>query len=142
MLSSPRIRAVCQLSKVSSSHIVLRASAIRAFSARTTDSHSNKDPRLTTEDRVIIDDYAQLRDSYQAPKHPIILAHGLFGFDELKIAGPQLPGLHYWRGITEALAAKGVEVFSATVPASGSIEARAQKLAESVTQDESPSALI
>lgn len=47
------------------------------------------------------------------PKNPIVLAHGLMGFEELKIAGPLLPGIHYWRGITEALAAKGVEVYTA-----------------------------
>lgn len=41
-------------------------------------------------------------------------------------------GIHYWRGITEALAAKGIEVITATVPASGSIEARAAKLAENI----------
>lgn len=41
-------------------------------------------------------------------------------------------GIHYWRGITEALAAKGIEVITATVPPSGSIEARAQKLANDI----------
>lgn len=45
-----------------------------------------------------------------------------------------LPGLHYWRGISEALAAKGVEVITATVPASGSIERRAERLAESIAE--------
>jgi len=58
------------------------------------------------------------------------LAHGLLGFEELKIGGPFLPGLRYWRGITEALASKGVEVYTAAVPASGSLEDRAAKLAE------------
>lgn len=41
-------------------------------------------------------------------------------------------GIHYWRGITEALAAKGIEVITATVPPSGSIEARAARLAEDI----------
>lgn len=67
------------------------------------------------------------------PKNPIILAHGLLGFDELNIIPKQMgKGIHYWRGITEALAAKGIEVITATVPPSGSIEARAAKLAESI----------
>ena len=68
----------------------------------------------------------------ETPKNPIILAHGLLGFDELNIIPKQIGvgGIHYWRGITEALAAKGVEVITATVPPSGSIEARAAKLAE------------
>jgi triacylglycerol lipase len=68
------------------------------------------------------------------PKNPIILAHGLLGFDELHIAGQNLPGIQYWRGIREALARKGIEVITATVPASGSIEARAAKLAESIEE--------
>jgi triacylglycerol lipase len=43
-----------------------------------------------------------------------------------------LPGIHYWRGITEALHQKGIEVITAAVPPSGSIEARAEKLGESI----------
>ena len=66
------------------------------------------------------------------PKHPIVLAHGLFGFDELRLAGPYLPGVQYWRGIKEALSMKGVEVIAATVPPSGSIEARAEDLARDI----------
>lgn len=65
-------------------------------------------------------------------KHTIVLAHGLLGFSELRLAGQFLPGLKYWRGITEALSAKGIEIIVATVPPSGSIEARAAKLAESI----------
>lgn len=68
-----------------------------------------------------------------APKHPIVLAHGLFGFDELRLAGPYLPAVQYWRGIKEALSMKGMEVFTATVPPSGSIETRAEELARDIT---------
>lgn len=64
-----------------------------------------------------------------APKHPVVLAHGLLGFDEWRFAGPYFPSVQYWRGIKEALSARGVEVITATVPASGSIEARAEELA-------------
>lgn len=67
-----------------------------------------------------------------AQKYTIVLAHGLLGFSELRLAGQFLPGLKYWRGITEALSAKGIEVIVATVPPSGSVEARAAKLAESI----------
>ncbi|KAK4555976.1 lipase 2 [Recurvomyces mirabilis] len=90
------------------------------------------DPRLKDVDELIKDQFATLRQDYQVPKHPIILAHGLLGFDELHLAGQNLPGIRYWYGITEALAARGVEVITATVPPSGSIEARAQRLAESI----------
>lgn len=64
-----------------------------------------------------------------APKHPVVLAHGLLGFDELRLAGPYLPALQYWRGIQEALSARGTEVITATVPPSASIEQRAEELA-------------
>jgi triacylglycerol lipase len=53
----------------------------------------------------------------------------LLGFDELRVGGRYLPGIQYWRGITEALAKKNVDVITAEVPASGSIEARAVGLA-------------
>lgn len=67
-----------------------------------------------------------------APKNPVVLAHGLLGFDELRLAGRFLPGIQYWRGIREALMAQGVEVITATVPASASIEARAAELARDI----------
>lgn len=66
------------------------------------------------------------------PKHPIVLAHGLLGFDELRLAGPLLPGVKYWRGIKEALSVKGIQVITATVPPSGSIEERAEELAKDI----------
>lgn len=100
---------------------------------------SQKDPRLSksnlpkeAQDHLIEDDFAVIRSSYQAPKHPTILAHGLLGFDEIHLAGEFLPGVKYWRGITEALAAKGVEVITAAVPPSGRVEVRAQYLAEAI----------
>ncbi|KAJ5951726.1 uncharacterized protein N7479_010139 [Penicillium vulpinum] len=67
-----------------------------------------------------------------APQYPVVLAHGLLGFDELRLAGPYLPGVQYWRGIKEALTARGIEVITATVPPSGSIEARAEALARNI----------
>lgn len=70
--------------------------------------------------------------SSDVPKNPIVLAHGLLGFDELRLAGPYLPGVQYWRGIREALTARGVEVITATVPPSASIEQRAEELARDI----------
>lgn len=67
-----------------------------------------------------------------APKYPVVLAHGLLGFAELKLAGSYFPSIHYWRGIKEALTAQGVEVITASVPPSSSIEKRAAKLAEDI----------
>jgi triacylglycerol lipase len=94
--------------------------------------HSAHDPRLAEVGDIIHDQFAVLESEYKAPRNPIILAHGLLGFDELHVAGWMLPGIRYWYGITEALAAKGVEVITATVPPSGSIEKRAAKLADDI----------
>ncbi|KAK6429947.1 lipase 2 [Oleoguttula sp. CCFEE 5521] len=95
--------------------------------------HQSHDPRLKDLD-LVGSAFAALRESYATPKHPIILAHGLLGFEELHLVPDplqvlNLPGLKYWRGITDALAAKNVEVITASVPASGSIEQRADALA-------------
>jgi len=102
---------------------------MRAFSCT---QWRREDPRLDDFGRKITDEFAEMRQKYDTPKHTIILAHGLLGFDELRLAGHFLPGLHYWRGITEALSHNGIEVIVAAVPPSGSIEARATKLAESI----------
>jgi triacylglycerol lipase len=107
-----------------------RDKCLRSFHAS---SARHQDPRLKEIGTVFQNEFAAIRAQYQAPKNPIILAHGLLGFDELRLVPTQmLPGIHYWRGITEALAAKDVEVITATVPPSGSIERRAEKLAESI----------
>lgn len=68
----------------------------------------------------------------ETPKNPIVLAHGLLGFNEFRLAGKIFPAIHYWRGITEALTANGVEVITASVPASASIEDRAAKLSTEI----------
>ena len=68
------------------------------------------------------------------PKHPIVLAHGLLGFDELRLAGELLPGIEYWRGIREALSLNGVEVITASVVPSGSIEKRAEMLSRNIKE--------
>ncbi|KAJ6185080.1 Arrestin-like N-terminal [Penicillium mononematosum] len=90
------------------------------------------EPRLEDHGKVIVDEYSIIRDKYAAPKYPVVLAHGLLGFDELRLAGPYLPGVQYWRGIKEALTARDIEVITATVPPSSSIEARAEQLARSI----------
>ncbi|KDN68880.1 putative triacylglycerol lipase [Colletotrichum sublineola] len=63
------------------------------------------------------------------PKHPIVLAHGLLGFAELRL-GSYVPPIHYWRGISESLSTLSgpSNIITASVPPSGSIEERAAKL--------------
>lgn len=96
--------------------------------------HRSQDPRVSSLGRTIKDDYATLRAKYETPHNPIVLAHGLLGFAELRVLGKLLPGVHYWRGITEALTANGIEVILTSVPPSASIEERAAKLSEDIEQ--------
>ena len=90
------------------------------------------DPRVSKLGRTIKDEFATIRAKYQTPAHPIVLAHGLLGFDELRLAGKLFPGVHYWRGITEALTVNGIEVILTSVPPSASIEDRAAKLRDDI----------
>ncbi|KAJ3342054.1 hypothetical protein HDU83_006353 [Entophlyctis luteolus] len=57
---------------------------------------------------------------YSPTKYPVVLLHGLFGYDKISF-GPQsnpILQLHYWRGICEALKELGCEVY---VPSNGSV---------------------
>ncbi|KAG9233211.1 Alpha/Beta hydrolase protein [Amylocarpus encephaloides] len=92
------------------------------------------DSRISELGRTIEDDFATIREKYATPKHPIVLAHGLLGFDELKLGGRFFRGVQYWRGITDALRANGIEVIIASVPASARIEERAAKLSRDIAE--------
>ncbi|KAG9112437.1 hypothetical protein FRC07_007916 [Ceratobasidium sp. 392] len=61
-------------------------------------------------------------------KHPIILCHGLFGFDTVSNI------IHYWTEIPSALQAAGCEVWAARVPATSSVETRAKALVRQITE--------
>ncbi|EHK99927.1 putative Lipase 2 [Glarea lozoyensis 74030] len=74
------------------------------------------------------------RSGTATPKNPIVLAHGLLGFDELRLGGRYFRGVQYWRGITDALRANGIEVIIASVPPSSSIEERAAKLCKDIEE--------
>ncbi|KAI0473128.1 alpha/beta-hydrolase [Xylariaceae sp. FL0804] len=111
-----------------------RTRAPRLASARLYSDHHQGDPRLKDFGREIHDDYAVIKDHYATPRYPIVLAHGLLGFAELSVAGAWLPAIHYWRGISDGLRANGVRVITTAVPPSGTIEQRAQKLAESIAE--------
>lgn len=83
------------------------------------------DPRLNRLGPLIKDDFATIRANYRAPRYPIVLAHGLLGFDEISLAGSFFPRMQYWRGIKEALSARGIQVVTTAVPPLASIEQRA-----------------
>ncbi|KAG1743184.1 alpha beta-hydrolase [Suillus paluster] len=70
-----------------------------------------------------------LYDPIRAPRFPIVLCHGLYGFD---VRGPaSFPSLrmHYWSNVLNILKKKvGADVIVTAVPATGSITSRAENL--------------
>jgi triacylglycerol lipase len=61
---------------------------------------------------------------------PIVLAHGLFGFNQIVLGGLTLA--EYFRGIPEWLRAAGNRVLVTRVPPIAGIEARARRLGEQI----------
>lgn len=64
---------------------------------------------------------AQAQDTATQTRYPIVLVHGLFGFDSLF-------GVDYWYGIPSALQRSGARVFVAQVSAAHSTEVRGEQL--------------
>ena len=64
---------------------------------------------------------------YTQTKYPIVLAHGLFGFNSI---GP----VEYFYGIPSALRSGGAQVFTTTVSAANSTEVRGEQLLSQVKQ--------
>lgn len=64
---------------------------------------------------------------YTETRYPIVLVHGLFGFDNI---GP----VEYWYGIPSALRSDGAKVYSTQVSAASSTEVRGEQLLTQVKQ--------
>ncbi|MAQ99772.1 MAG: lipase [Oceanospirillaceae bacterium] len=67
------------------------------------------------------------RKAYAETKYPIVLAHGMFGFDEIL-------GLNYWYRIPETLQANGADVFVTAVSNSNTPEVRGEQLIPQIEQ--------
>ncbi len=67
--------------------------------------------------------------------HPLVLVHGIFGFDELGLGRARVS---YFRGVVERLRELGAEVHCARVPPLAPIHVRAQRLAEMVRALDAP----
>ena len=67
-------------------------------------------------------------DTYTQTKYPIVLAHGMAGFDEL------FGVVDYFHGIESSLASGGARVFVTQVPAFSSTEARGEELLQQVEE--------
>ena len=70
---------------------------------------------------------AQAATGYTQTKYPIVLVHGLFGFDSIL-------GIDYWYGIPSALRSDGATVYVAQVSAANSTEVRGEQLLTQVKQ--------
>ena len=68
-----------------------------------------------------------LATGYTQTKYPIVLVHGLFGFDSIL-------GIDYWYRIPEALRADGAKVYVTQVSAANSSEVRGEQLLTQVKQ--------
>ncbi len=64
---------------------------------------------------------------YTQTKYPIVLVHGLFGFDRIGL-------VEYWYGIPAALRSDGARVYVAQVSATNSTEVRGEQLLSQVKQ--------
>ncbi|MCL9783021.1 triacylglycerol lipase [Vibrio sp. S4M6] len=64
---------------------------------------------------------------YTATKYPIVLVHGLFGFDKLA-------GMDYFFGIPQALTKSGATVYVAQISAANSTEVRGEQLLKQVQE--------
>ena len=107
---------------------------INTYSTQSKGEEKPIDADLGDLGRAIKDDSASFQDHYNVPKYPIVLAHGLMGFDELRLFGALLPGVQYWRGIKEAYRKNGIEVITTRVPTTGSLAQRAEALYESIKE--------
>ncbi len=65
----------------------------------------------------------------RGPPLPVILVHGLFGFDRIGVPGARL---HYFRGLVDYLATLGCHAHAVRLPAAASVPERAQILADKI----------
>jgi triacylglycerol lipase len=62
---------------------------------------------------------------------PVVLVHGLFGFDAVGVPGAKL---HYFRGIVDHLASLGCHAHAVRLPRAASVPERAQILADKILE--------
>jgi len=71
--------------------------------------------------------------AHRAPRlrHPVVLAHGMLGFDEIAVAGRRH---HYFRKITDGLHGLGTQFHTPRVPPTAPVAVRAEQLRTLVDQ--------
>ncbi|KAG8813425.1 hypothetical protein FRC17_001583 [Serendipita sp. 399] len=107
-------------------------------------SRQSKSPRAnrpdTEKDKVLYDPNAPiyrmmnnpaLFESIRAPRNPIVLAHGLYGYDVLGFSALPRVQMHYWNDVLRILRNKvGAKVIVTRAPSTGTIKERADMIHE------------
>jgi triacylglycerol lipase len=65
----------------------------------------------------------------RGPPLPVVLVHGLFGFDRIGVPGAKL---HYFRGLVDHLATLGCHAHAVRLPGAASVPERARILADKI----------
>lgn len=71
----------------------------------------------------------RVRRAARTLRHPVVLAHGLLGFDAVDVRGTKHD---YFRGVPAQLRGLGSDVYVVRLPPVGSVAARAEALAQAV----------
>lgn len=72
----------------------------------------------------------EARPGERGPPLPVVLVHGLFGFDNVGVPGVKV---HYFRGIVDHLATLGCHAHVVRLPRAASVPDRAQMLVDKIT---------
>ncbi|MCK5880225.1 MAG: hypothetical protein KAG18_00035 [Sinobacterium sp.] len=110
-----------------SNNIALRGTAILAAALFISACNSNFDVGFTSDNHPLL----SVNDNYTETKYPVVLVHGLYGFDDIF-------GMDYWLDIPTVLENGGTEVYTAIVAGAHSPAVRGEQL---ITQLEEFSAL-
>ncbi|TFK93287.1 alpha/beta-hydrolase [Polyporus arcularius HHB13444] len=106
--------------------------------AREKDTHHKTSSSWTPDQIHLLMNNPALYHPLRKPRYPIVLCHGLYGFD---VRGPSaFPILqqHYWSNVLNVLRKKvGAEVLVTGVPSTGSVSSRAENL-DKFLRDKAP----
>lgn len=125
------VKAAISASSASLKETITWLTSLRESHAETTQTQAQSTP-TPPQKSVIKIDWLPLLENVRAPRWPIVLCHGLFGFDKMGPANYPRLQIHYWAGIQQALAKLGAKVIVTKVPSTGTIQSRAQVLHETL----------
>lgn len=72
--------------------------------------------------------YAPAAPVFRAPSYPVVLCHGLFGYNRLGPSSMPWLQVSYWKGAEEALQSIGCQVYTSRVAPVASLKTRAHEL--------------